>query len=66
MAKREEDSDNVQTVLAKGARGMTVRRDFARDNSDLELEDTRGGEMGGSETNLAHSLTGASAVQRSK
>jgi hypothetical protein len=65
MAKND-DSDNVQTVTAKGPRGMTVRRDFARDNSNFELSDTRGGKMGGSDTNLSHSLTGASAVQRSK
>jgi hypothetical protein len=65
MAKND-DPDNVQTETTKAPRGMTVRRDFARDNSNYEIEDTRGGKMGGSDTNLSHSLTGASAVQRSK
>lgn len=32
----------------------------------VDLPNTLGGKMGGSTTNLAHSLSGASAVQRAK
>ena len=32
----------------------------------VDLPNTRGGSFGGSVTNLSHSLSGASAVQRSK
>ena len=40
---------------------------YPQDNvHGVNLPDTKGGSMGGSVTNLSHSLTGASAVQRSR
>lgn len=38
---------------------------YPQDNAgSMELPDTKGGKMGGSTTNLAHSLKGTSAVQK--
>jgi hypothetical protein len=48
-------------------RGTTDLAAYPMDNvHGLDLPDTRGCKMGGSVTNLSHSLEGASAVQRSK
>lgn len=44
------------------ARGGTIRTDYARDNSSHDLPETMGGKMGGSTTNLAHSISGAASV----
>jgi hypothetical protein len=45
--------------------GGTIRTAFPRDHSGShDLPNTMGKELGGSPTNLAHSLSGASAVQR--
>lgn len=60
MAKKENDSTTERT---SGPRGMKIVRDFARDNSDLDLPGCHGKALGGSATNLSHSLTGASAVE---
>jgi hypothetical protein len=50
-------------VDEKGANGQTVRRAFPLDTSDMSLPNERGGSLGGSTSNLGHSLSGASAVQ---
>lgn len=57
----------------KGARGQTIIRSSGRDDSSFdkagvtEASSMNGArEMGGSVTNLAHSLSGASAVQHVK
>lgn len=58
-------SKNVEK--SKGARGQTIGRSFGRDDSSYPVDDGQaknGKEMGGSTTNLGHSLSGASAVQR--
>lgn len=47
--------------------GGTIKSSFPQDNvHGVKLPDTTGCKMGGSATNLGHSLSGASAVQRSK
>ncbi len=47
--------------------GTTDKVSYPQDNvSGVDLPNCMGGKMGGSVTNLSHSLTGASAVQRSK
>jgi len=44
--------------------GGTHMRAFTQDNvHGVNLKNTMGKELGGSETNLAHSLSGASAVE---
>jgi hypothetical protein len=43
--------------------GAKFIRQFARDNSSHSLPDTKGGKMGGSVNNLAHSL-GSSVNQK--
>lgn len=60
-------SSNVS--MSKGARGQTVVRSFGRDDSSYAVNDgeaKNGKAMGGSTSNLAHSLSGASAVQHAK
>lgn len=47
----------------KAARGQKVVTEYGRDNSSHNLPDTKGGSMGGSTTNVAHSLPGASAKE---
>lgn len=50
-----------------GSHGDSDLAAYPQDNvHGLDLPNTRGGPMGGSVTNLSHSLEGASAVQRSK
>lgn len=45
--------------------GGKIQVDFPQDNvHGVNLSDTMGGKMGGSVTNLSHSLNGASAVQK--
>jgi hypothetical protein len=45
--------------------GGKIKSAYPQDNvHGLDLPDTKGGKMGGSPTNLSHSLSGASAVQR--
>lgn len=47
--------------------GGTIVTGYPQDNvHGVDLPNTKGGSMGGSTTNLSHSLSGASAVQRSK
>lgn len=44
-------------------RGQTIKRAFPMDNiKDCKLSETKGGKFGGSQENLSHSLSGASAV----
>lgn len=45
----------------KAGRGQTIVTSYARDNSSHTLPNTTGGKMGGSDTNLSHSISGASA-----
>lgn len=47
----------------KAARGQTVMVPFPRDDSSYDAGDMDGRAMGGSPTNLAHSLPGNSAEQ---
>ncbi len=47
--------------------GGTMLSAYPMDNvHGVDLPDEHGGTMGGSETNLSHSLSGASAVQRQR
>jgi len=58
------DSNGVKTSKAPGG---TINVAYPQDNvHGVSLKNTMGGKMGGSETNLGHSLSGASAVQRLK
>lgn len=53
----------------KGARGQTIKTATGRDDSSYPLNDKesrQGKEMGGSMTDVSHSLSGASAVQHVK
>lgn len=53
----------------KGVRGQVVKTATGRDDSSYKVNDKEarmGKEMGGSKTNLSHSLSGASAVQNAK
>lgn len=45
--------------------GQTIKSAYPMDNAGgHQLPDVRGGKLGGSDTNLAHSLSGTSAVQK--
>lgn len=60
------NKSNTET-REKGVRGQTIGRSFGRDDSSYAVNDKQardGKKMGGSATNLSHSLSGASAVQR--
>lgn len=47
--------------------GQTIMTATGQDNvHGVHLPNTLGGKMGGSDTNLSHSLSGTSAVQRAK
>jgi hypothetical protein len=49
---------------AKG-KGFKDKVSYPQDKAgNMDLPDTKGGKMGGSCTDLSHSLTGASAVQK--
>jgi hypothetical protein len=53
-------------IVDKKVDGGKIRTSYPRDNaSSHKLPNTRGKSMGGSTTNLGHSLTGASAVMDS-
>lgn len=55
-------SSGVKTTAMPGG---TIKTGFPQDNvHGVSLPDTKGGSMGGSTSNLSHSLSGASAVQR--
>jgi hypothetical protein len=47
-----------------GREGGKFITPFTRDNSSHKLPNTKGGKMGGSITNIGHSLPGASANQQ--
>jgi hypothetical protein len=57
-----------QSVGVKGSslpNGYRDKVSYPQDNaSNMKLDDTTGCKMGGGVTNLGHSLTGASAVQK--
>lgn len=56
-----------QTVDTPIGKGQTIKSAFPQDNAgNVDLPDTKGGKMGGGVTNLGHSLSGASAVQKTK
>lgn len=59
-----------QITTSKASRGQKIVQSHGLDNaSSMKLDDQEarmGKEMGGSTTNLSHSLTGASAVQQVK
>jgi hypothetical protein len=46
------------------ASNTTMKVFFPRDNSAIQVKNPKGKEMGGSTTNLAHSLSGTSANMR--
>jgi hypothetical protein len=58
---KKESNGTVESV--KGARGQTIKRGFGRDDSSMDVPNARGKALGGSTTNLSHSLSGSSAVQ---
>jgi hypothetical protein len=47
---------------ARGKRGTKVVADFARDDSSMSVPKCHGRDLGGSPTNLDHSISGASAA----
>jgi hypothetical protein len=47
-------------------RNTTVRVETGRCDDGIDVKSQMGGKMGGGRDNLAHSLSGASAVQRGK
>ncbi len=49
-----------------GREGGKFLTPFGRDNSSHKLPNTKGKSMGGSITNLAHSLSGSSANQKGR
>ena len=59
MAANNGDLDK-KSAGREGAKFITP---YGRDNSSHKLPNTKGGSMGGSVTNLAHSLPGTSAKQ---
>ena len=61
---KSESNSNVQSV--KAARGQTIKRSFGRDDSNMDVPNAMGKSMGGGTSNLAHSLSGSSAVQEGK
>ena len=58
-------SKNHGSTTSK-AKGMSVRTDYGRDNSDVtgSSAQERTGSPGGGKDNLSHSLSGSSAKQR--
>lgn len=62
-----DDSDergNYESVeRSKAARGQTIVRSYGRDDSSMSVPGATGQKIGGSVTNLSHSLSGSSAVQ---
>lgn len=53
------------TTMSKSAdRGTKIVTSTGRDNSSQDVKNSMGGKMGGSPTNLSHSLSGSSAVQK--
>jgi len=48
-------------VSESASRGQKIVTSYARDNSNYKSNGKKNGSMGGSTTNLAHSLSGASA-----
>jgi hypothetical protein len=61
---------SANTEIKSGPRGTKVVTSSGRDDSSCDIgqgkESFTGGKMGGSATNLSHSLEGASAVQHVK
>lgn len=56
---------NSDVTSEKLPNGDTLKSAFGLDNTHgLTLPDTKGDKFGGSTTNLSHSLTGSSAVQK--
>jgi hypothetical protein len=52
-------------VTSSLPRGDKDNVSYPQDNAgNMDLPNTKGGKMGGSTTNLSHSLSGASAVQK--
>ena len=59
---KEGKSSGIKDTAVKGG---TIRRSFAPDNRrGLETAGDTGKELGGSTTNLSHSLRGSSAVNK--
>jgi hypothetical protein len=59
---------NGGQVTTKAGKGATITQSYGKDSSDYcgSKSDERGGSMGGSVDNLAHSLTGATPKQSGK
>ena len=47
---------------ARGKRGMKIVADFARDDSSMNVPKCHGRDLGGSSTNLDHSISDASVA----
>jgi hypothetical protein len=50
-------------MAAKSSTG-TIKEAYGTDKSSHKVKDAKGGKMGGSKTNLSHSLSGTSANQK--
>lgn len=69
MSKTHADGGGSQeskgVVTRSLPRGDNLKTSYPPDNvSGMKLPNTTGDKMGGSPTNLSHSLSGASAVQK--
>jgi hypothetical protein len=51
----------MPTKTITAARGQKIRTDYARDDSSHSVPNDMGKKLGGSTTNIGHSITGASA-----
>jgi hypothetical protein len=57
--------DSKGEVTSAAGAGFKDKASYPQDNAGgMKLPNTTGGKMGGSTTNLSHSLSGASAVQK--
>ena len=64
---RSGNGDGMSEGIVRSAmpRGQTDQASYPQDNvTGVPLKNTKGGSFGGSDTNLSHSLNGASAVQK--
>ena len=69
MARWAEEMKETPLVKRRGPSKVDTGKPvilsaYQLDASDMELPDERGGKMGGSTENVAHSLKGASVVSR--
>lgn len=65
MQMSKKNHGLVKTRVAGSEGGTIIMESYGKDDSDvcMSASSERGGKMGGSMTNLAHSITGSSANQ---